>query len=178
MAYRGQRRVERRRGARRLRQLSPRTWFAVGGVGLAFLGILIGLIVVSGSGSGGGRFPQIGDHWHADYALSVCGESVPAFPATEGGVHSHGDGLIHIHPTHPAEAGANATLARFIASAGGRLTNDTIRLPSGEEYTNGDPCSNDQPGQVFLRVNGIPTTTIASYVPRNGERLELGFEPR
>ncbi|MBI2855545.1 MAG: hypothetical protein HYX93_01710 [Chloroflexi bacterium] len=180
MTTRDQRRRERRRGERRIKRFDPRIWIGVGGVGLVFVAILIALMATSGDGDGGGtRYPQIGDHWHAQYSITICGDREPPFPVpSSGGVHTHGnDGLIHIHPQQPTEAGSNATLARFMAGTGGRLTNDLIRLPSGDEYRNGDQCPDGQEGRVFLRVNGLASAEIASYVPRDGDRVDMGLGP-
>jgi hypothetical protein len=151
----------------------------MGGIGLGFVALLGVLIAFSGGGDGAeGRYPQIGDHRHADYSATLCGESEPPFPISSGGVHTHGLGTIHIHPTQAGEAGLNANLARFIAGTGSRLTNESIELPSGLKYTNGDECPDGGIGQMFLRVNGITTPDMASYVPRDGDDIELGFEAR
>mgnify|MGYP004212087781 CR=1 FL=1 len=157
--------------------MTPRMWLIMGGIILGFMGLLGILIASSGSGDdNGGRYPNVGDHWHAEYAITLCGETEPPFPASPGGVHTHGDGLFHIHPTHAGEAGLNANLARLIASTGSRITNDSLELASGAQYTNGDECPDGQTGRLFLQVNGIAMSDIATYVPRDGDDLELGFE--
>ena len=186
MAARDQRRKDRRRGARRIGHTNPKVWIAVGVVGSALVALLIFLMVTSEEDAGGARFPNIGDHWHASYSVTICGDRKAAFPPSSGGSHTHplqsdpsqGDGVIHIHPQRPTDSGRNATLARFIAGTGSRLTDELLKLPSGNEYKNGDLCPDDQPGQVFLRVNNIASAEIASYVPRDEDRLELGFGPQ
>ena len=177
MASRGQSRQDRRRSERRVRRFTPLMWLMMGG-GVLVLVAILGLLIAStrGGDGGGGRFPQVGDHWHARYTVTICGEPEPPFPITQGGIHTHGTGTIHIHPANPVDAGRNATLARFLAGTRSRLTNDTLELPSGVEYTNGDPCPDAQTGQMFLRVNGINMTGVADYVPRDNDRIELGFE--
>jgi len=177
MTTRGQSRRERRRSERRVRRFTPRMWLVMGVALLMLLAILGALIASSGDGEEtGGRFPKIGDHWHATYSITICEESEPPFPVSNGGVHTHGNGSIHLHPNSPVDAGTNANLARFIASTGAKLTNDSLKLPSGDEYTNGDPCPDGQTGQMFLRVNGINMKGVADYVPRDNDRIELGFE--
>jgi hypothetical protein len=176
MAIGNQDRRERRRGQRRAQRLTTRMWLIMGGFVLALVVILGLLIAVTGDGDGGGLYTNVGDHIHAEYSVIVCGEAEPTFPVSSGGVHSHGDGSIHIHPSSPSEAGLNANIARFVASTGSRITDEYIELPSGVQYTNGDLCPDDQPGQMFLRVNGITTQEIASYVPRDGDVIEMGFE--
>ena len=176
MAIRSRDRIERRRSERRTRKLTPRTWLTLGAVLLGFVAVLVFLMITTGNTGSGGRYPAVGDHWHSRYTISICGETITAFPASPGEVHTHGDGLFHVHPLRLGEAGRNANLARYLASTGSRLTNDTLVLPSGESYTNGDECPNGEPGQLFLRVNGIAMTEIATYVPRDGDELVFGFE--
>ncbi|MDA0988167.1 MAG: hypothetical protein O2783_03330 [Chloroflexi bacterium] len=175
---RGRDRKERRWGERRARRMAPRTWVIMAGAVLGFVVLLAVLIASLGDGEvgSGGRYPNVGDHWHAEFSVVLCGETQPDFPVSSGEVHTHGDGVIHIHPATSAYAGLNANLARFFAGTGSRLTNDSFELPSGEKYTDGDLCPDEQPGQMFLRVNGITMTDIASYVARDGDVLELGFE--
>ena len=176
MAMRGQGRVERRRGERRVRKFSRKMWFGIGGsmlAMLAFLGILIWLS--SSEDVSGQRYPQIGDHWHAPYTVLICGEALPTDEESAGQVHSHGDGRMHIHPQSVVDVGRNATLQRYFASVGFELENDRIKLETGEEYTTGDECSEGEVGEVFLRVNGIRILDVATYVPRNDDIVEVGF---
>ena len=56
--------------------------------------------------------PVLGDHWHAAIGFYVCGEFQPDLAEFESrlGIHTHGDGVIHIHPSSAGGAGENATL--------------------------------------------------------------------
>ena len=57
----------------------------------------------------------ISDHWHAYLGVNVCGTWLPerarrsrtgrTKPSVRAGLHSHGDGLMHIHPFSSDEAG-------------------------------------------------------------------------
>src|SRR5919108_289734 len=68
----------------------------------------------------GGVGPAIGDHWHAALGVNVCGQWKPNTPQYESGsgIHSHGDGFIHIHPFGRAGAGKNASVGLFLEGAG------------------------------------------------------------
>jgi hypothetical protein len=62
-----------------------------------------------------GGVPQLEDHIHQAFGVNVCGEwktDIPEFES-EIGIHTHGDGVMHIHPFSQLGVGANATLGRF-----------------------------------------------------------------
>jgi hypothetical protein len=66
-----------------------------------------------------GGVPQLGDHIHQAFGVTICGEAQPPIPEFESdvGIHTHGDGVIHIHPFSQLGVGANATLGRFFEDA-------------------------------------------------------------
>ena len=66
-----------------------------------------------------GGVPQMGDHIHQAFGVNVCGEWKPDIPEFESevGIHTHGDGVIHIHPFSQLGVGVNATLGRFFQDA-------------------------------------------------------------
>jgi hypothetical protein len=66
-----------------------------------------------------GGVPQLGDHIHQAFAVNICGKFLPEVPEFESavGIHTHGDGVIHIHPFSERGAGANATLGRYLQDA-------------------------------------------------------------
>ena len=67
-----------------------------------------------------GGVPQLEDHIHQAVAVNICGEELEVVPEWEPspiGIHTHGDGVMHIHPFSDLGVGANATLGRFIKSA-------------------------------------------------------------
>lgn len=64
-----------------------------------------------------GGTPQLGDHIHQAISVWACGrEFLPDLPEFEStvGIHTHGDGVIHIHPSSQLGVGANATLERYL----------------------------------------------------------------
>ena len=77
-----------------------------------------------------GGVPQLGDHIHQAIAVNVCGEFLPDLPEFDSsvGIHTHADGVIHIHPFSQLGVGANATLGRFV--------DDTV--DAGLEFTLSD----------------------------------------
>ena len=73
--------------------------------------------------------PGLSDHWHSAYTVWDCtdggGAHQPVFegransqgyPYDPEGIHSHSDGLIHIHPFTANATGQHATMAKFFES--------------------------------------------------------------
>ena len=82
------------------------------------------------------------DHWHMAYGIYDCTKYLPALEADSDptGVHTHGDGLIHIHPFGAAAAGSNATLQRFFDAVGFKVSDKKITLQDGKSFASGGMC--------------------------------------
>jgi hypothetical protein len=77
---------------------------------------------------------QPSDHWHASFAINVCGTEVPVLqdgPTDVTGIHTHGDGLIHIHPFTRSAAGPRATMDKYFDQVGLTVTDEGFQLPAG-----------------------------------------------
>ncbi|MCX7621316.1 MAG: hypothetical protein N2037_10795 [Acidimicrobiales bacterium] len=98
--------------------------------------------------------PKVSDHWHAAYGVYVCDHFLPPFPAEPQGqdklgIHTHGDGVMHIHPFGSGGAGFNARLGVWAKTVGMKLGDQSFSGPDGTEYTNGYDC-NGQPANVYV----------------------------
>lgn len=74
------------------------------------------------------------DHWHAAFAINICGDELPPLYDVGPdalGIHTHEDGLIHIHPFATRAAGKRATLQRYFEQTGLTVTDDAVELPEG-----------------------------------------------
>jgi hypothetical protein len=95
------------------------------------------------------------DHWHAAFGIDICGE-FQENPADVGpdaqGIHTHQDGLIHIHPFVGAAAGKNAQFSVFADQIGLEIGEDSFTLPDGTTYTNGDDCTDEDGKKTEGRV--------------------------
>lgn len=62
-------------------------------------------------------------HWHAAYVVRVCDEVLDPFEDAQAshGIHTHGDGLIHVHPATEIVGFERATLRVFTEVVGLRL---------------------------------------------------------
>ncbi len=143
--------------------------------GLLAAGVAVVAIVVAAASRP--KTPQIGDHWHARYLVVICGKPVPDMPFTLGGIHTQGDGVIHIEPRTAADAGRNANLQRFFASAGVTFARDRIAFPNAMVFRNGDRCPDGTVGTVRLLVNGRPNRSFERYVPLDGDIIVVQFSP-
>lgn len=121
--------------------------------------------------------PTQNDHWHADLAVTICGEKQAVVPEGPGEVHSHGDGRIHIHPHTPAAAGAAANLGLFFRTHGGSLSTDALQYPGSDRtWRNGDVCPDGSAGTWTFTVNGNARDDFHRYVAQDGDRVELRFQ--
>lgn len=99
------------------------------------------------------KAPLVGDHWHMAWGVHVCDKYVKLPDATGNdpvGVHTHGDGLIHIHPFKDAAAGKNAVLARFFETENIKVANNSIKLGT-TTYFGGKDCAGKKTKLTVLR---------------------------
>jgi hypothetical protein len=97
--------------------------------------------------------PQAGlDHWHAAYGFYICDTFQPnlAEGADPYGIHTHSDGIIHIHPFSSASSGANAKFGRFLETQQVTANSGEIKLPGGEWKSGDDPGCNGKPAKIVL----------------------------
>ena len=102
-------------------------------------------------------------HWHAAYGLSFCGEFQRTSDSGTAlvdvgqdtlGIHTHGDGVIHIHPFIDSAGGRNARMQIFFDQVDLQMSDSTLTFPDGETWAEGeDTCTVDgqeQPGQLVV----------------------------
>lgn len=97
--------------------------------------------------------PLIGEHWHSAYGVYVCGEFVGAASEfeTNVGIHSHGDDVIHIHPSTNGGAGENATMGTFLEEYNKgpntfEVSDDTITVGEETWSEDGQGCNTEGTG--------------------------------
>jgi|GEM_PF-529860 len=81
--------------------------------------------------------PSLEDHWHSVYGVYNCNSTVEGdakylapFQSTQDlfGIHSHGDGLIHIHPFVEAVTGDRAQLSAFLGEMNVEVDTEQISI--------------------------------------------------
>lgn len=134
------------------------------------------------------------DHWHMVYGVYLCDRYLAPLQGDEdrAGIHSHGDGIVHVEPTGPTSAGWNATFARFEEAHGLEITLSSLRwtdgtVPVQAEVRNG--CGG-KPAEVVtfldgLRAHGTPgdfrlrdlRVMVPALVPKGTTYAEIGPPP-
>ena len=101
--------------------------------------------------------PRLGDHWHSVYDVYVCNGPVTGVfrqkiivETDPDGIHTHGDGLIHIHPFSANATGDDATLGKFFEAFGGYISDSAIKLDTGEILREEDFECGDQPVELVV----------------------------
>ena len=122
------------------------------------------------------------DHWHAAYGIYACDEFLPALTDERDpkGIHTHADGIIHIHPFVRSAAGRNATLAVFADAAGLELEDDRIEVPGGKTYEAGETECGGKDAIVQIKVNEKPVVTeeVANIKLNDGDLITIAFAPK
>jgi hypothetical protein len=135
-----------------------------------------------------------GDHWHAYLGFDVCGSWLPPQPQFESqnGIHSHGDGLIHIHPFSIRAAGKRAVVRRVIEDDNNgdySLSGSSFHLWDDATHKNGDKCGTGKDaksavvqwtvGHFGKTWTGKPRTgDPADYHPKNGDIIAVYLLPK
>lgn len=127
-------------------------------------------------------------HWHAAYVVRVCDDVLAPFDSTDDplGIHSHADGIIHIHPFFEASGYEQATMGLFADAMGFELSDGELTLPGGGTWRDGDLCGT-RPGRVFVdrwseADPATPTERIFEGLEElrfraDGELYQIAFAP-
>ncbi len=126
--------------------------------------------------------PTINDHWHTAYGFDVCGNFLPDLPQPPNliGLHTHGDGVIHIEPQDALlDTGKHANLGRFVSGYPGLKLSRNSFTVLNQTWTTGQQKCGDQPGEVVVKSNGKTVTGDPNRlkIPRNGW-ITIAFVPK
>lgn len=102
------------------------------------------------------------DHWHAVYGVYNCNiegddKFLPAFQSTQDdtGIHSHGDGLMHVHPFFELSSGDNAQIRHWMSEMNIDITPERISVNNiydpPVELVAGQPCA-DGTGTAEIKL--------------------------
>jgi len=114
--------------------------------------------------------PTVQNHFHAAYGIYVCDKFLDPLTDPGGdtlGIHTHGDGIVHIHPFGGAAAGKNATMETWGKTDGLTFSKNGFTV-NGTTYDNGFDC-NGQPATVKLYAWNADDTSAAPQVVSAGD---------
>lgn len=122
----------------------------------------VALVVISRASRESPTAPRVGsDHWHSAYAFYDCDHFLEPFTSSfdPDGIHSHNDGVIHIHPFNSSAAGERARLGVFFNSMGARVDEDEMSGPGIGVLEVGSDC-NGQP--TVIRAGRFDPANMAA----------------
>jgi hypothetical protein len=166
----------------------------------------LGLVAYARQSSSVNEPPTVEQHWHVAFAFNKCGTELGKVQnnnETQGtddfllyqstGIHTHGDGVIHIHPFSSAGTGKNAKLGTWFKQAGIKVSDDRIELPEGlgsmaqDEQCPATDGGSPKPGKLKLLVwndassTGDPDVYITGFpdvrFTKDGMAMTLALVP-
>ena len=116
------------------------------------------------------------DHFHSAYTVYVCDGEIPPFPNDSidpTGIHTHGDGLIHIHPWVSTVSGRKATLGAFFAESDLAISDTELTVPAGTLVEGVDDCDGEP---AELRVLKWVSTSAQDPLVFDSELADVRFD--
>lgn len=183
-------RAARAGGGRKAARANRQSWLFPAVVSFV---VVVGVLLVAvsrGSNTAASEPPTLTDHWHEAYGIYACSTYLPDLPERlNSGIHTHGDGLIHVEPTNSAETGEHATVGKFIKDFGGgfKVNADELRVPDAQTYETGKSKCAGKVGEVkVLRWDNASDTSpeditgrdLNAVKVRNGGMIAFAFVPK
>lgn len=109
--------------------------------------------------------PSFDDHWHIAYGIYDCRTEsfLPnlADPQTpNSGIHTHGDGVVHLHPRSSDATGKNAQLKRFLEATRTDISGDAVLSFPDREALDEDGAECDGEPAVLQVVRFDPGSDV------------------
>jgi len=121
-----------------------------------------------GVAGGGG-----GDHWHAAIGIYNC-DHFETDPIVRGanwpdasGIHSHDDGIIHIHPFVSSATGTRARMKVFFDTMGLKFSDSSLELTNGNTLVSGTDCNGKKATLRIARFNIDTPNTPIEIITKN-----------
>lgn len=111
--------------------------------------------------------PTFGDHWHAAYGVWDC--EIEDFRPNlidpqdiNDGIHTHSDGVIHIHPYSSRATGNNAILQRFLEATNSAIDGEVLSFSDQEALVEGTMCGGEP--AILQVARFAPNATVPTEV--------------
>lgn len=112
--------------------------------------------------------PSFADHWHLGYGIYDC--TTDSFLANledpqtaNAGIHTHGNGVIHLHPFSSSATGNNARLVRFLEATRTELSDSEMSFPTRPALSEEGATCNGEPA-ILQVARFAPGSDVASEV--------------
>lgn len=121
---------------------------------------------------------RAGDHIHEAFGIYICDHFLP--PVTDQhpdalGIHTHGEGVIHIHPFSNDVAGPNARLRAFFADIDLRVTAGDLTVGRTHVRVGTTTCAGQPAGLVL--AYWMDATHASTHLPDRVFTRLLGDAP-
>lgn len=121
------------------------------------------------------------DHWHAVYGVYDCTQGgdqkyLPQFLSSDDatGIHSHGDGIMHVHPFFELSSGENAQMRHWFSEMRISVDTEKIVLDSGRELVAGTECADGSgPAEITIQHWDFDFQALANEPPTEVFTSEL-----
>ncbi|MGI8791711.1 MAG: hypothetical protein ACR2H3_00775 [Acidimicrobiales bacterium] len=171
-------------GGRSTRSAKPLMWWGAMGL-VAILGV-VGIVFSREQRIDRGPAtltPPVAnqDHWHAAYGVYLCDDFAEPIADQNDpkGIHTHADGIIHIHPFTAAAGGDNAVLDEFVDASGMTLTDSKIKLPGGKTFEEGKTKCGGKAAIVQIKVDGeLITENVRDIKFADRQIITIAFAPK
>lgn len=132
-----------------------------------FLGVAL-IVFARGTRDVEALEPAFGQHWHLGYGIWDC--TTESFlsnledPQTaNSGIHTHGDGVVHIHPYSSTATGRNAKLIRFLEATRTELSDTEMSFPDRPALSEDGATCDGEPA-ILQVARFAPGQSVASEV--------------
>lgn len=122
--------------------------------------------------------PQLADHWHAAFGINVCGDWYPDLydvAPDYSGIHTHEDGVIHVHPFSATFTGERAVMGAFFMMVDVWVEEDVVLVQSMDLTPRTGRCG-DEPGRwVMARFAPDVSDEVVELVEDPAEFASIRF---
>lgn len=164
-------RASRGRHVRRQRSLG----FPLAMTAVALVGVLLIVLTRNDQEAAARPHPRLGDHFHSAFGIYRCDNFMPNpvdVKEDRSGIHTHGDGLIHIHPFSNSVTGDRATLAVWGDQVGITFGDNVVRYRK-VTLRNGDTCGGKK-ARLKMAIWPSPTATEPRIITKGFGAHKLG----
>lgn len=146
--------------------------------------LVISILVAASRGERLSQEPMANiDHWHAAYGVYLCDRFLAPVQGNgdSNGIHSHGDGVVHVEPLNRASAGSKAVFRRFEEAQRSRITSSSLQWVDGTVPVQADVSDGcgGRPAEISSFVDAVRVGSAPGGIRlRDGQVIVVAFLPK